>query len=502
LADVIRVTLQQVAQDEATGAARMARPTYEDLVHQNKLLREQNRHLRQRLADLEAHLAQLEARITQLEQLLEKATRSNKRQAAPFSKGLPKDKPQKPGRKSGQKYGQKAHRPLPEQKPDEVIDVPLPEQCPHCGGHAEEDHVAQQFQVEIPRRAIVRRFDIHVGQCTRCGRRIQPRDAFQTSDATGAAASQLGPDLQALMAMMKDKYGLSYGDIQGLLDEAFGISVTRGGAAQVVLRVAQRSEPVYDGIRDIVRRSDTVYPDETGWKVGGRLQWMWVFVTGLVTLYVIRPSRGRDVPQEVLGADYDGRMIHDGWSPYDSFEEATHQQCLGHLLRRARALLERATRGAVRFPRKVKEFLTDALALRDRRDAGTISPHGLAVARGRLEKRLDRLLEWHLSHDGNLKFRNHLAGHADEILTFLYEDDIEATNWPAEQAIRPAVVNRKVFGGNRTPAGAHAQEVLGSLFATCAQQMCDALTFLSSLVRAPTDQRPARVSRLLPVSMG
>jgi len=328
-----------------------------------------------------SNCARLERRIAELEQLLEKATRAQKRQAAPFSKGTPKENPKKPGRKPGDHYGPKAHRPLPEQEPNEIIDVPLPERCPECGGLAEEDHVDQQFQVEIPRRPIVRRFDIHVGRCRRCGRRLQRRHPLQTSNAIGAAASQLGPDLQALMAMMKDKYGLSYGDIQGLLDEAFGISVSRGGAAQVVLRVAERHEPAYETIQQIVRRSDIVYPDETGWKIAGRLQWLWVFVTPTATLCVIRPSRGHDVPEEILGADYAGRMIHDGWSPYDFFKKATHQQCLEHLLRRAEALLERATRGAVRFPRKVKEFLSDALALRDRRDRGTISSHGLAGAK-------------------------------------------------------------------------------------------------------------------------
>lgn len=38
---------------------------------------------------------------------------------------------------------------------------------------------------------------------------------------------------------MKDRYGLSYGDVQKLLDEAFGISVSRGGASQVVVRAAE-----------------------------------------------------------------------------------------------------------------------------------------------------------------------------------------------------------------------------------------------------------------------
>ena len=68
----------------------------------------------------------------------------------------------------------------------------------------------------------------------------------------------------------------------------------------------------------------------------------------------------------------------------------------------------------------------------------------------------------------------------------------------AEQAIRPAVVNRKVFGGNRTSAGDHAQDIFGSVFATCAQQPCDALALLSSLVRAPTGQRAPNVRQLLP----
>lgn len=463
----------------------MAQPTYQELLELVALKDRQ-------IARLEACVARLEARIAELEQRLEKATRENKRQAAPFSKGPPKDNPKKPGRKGGKKYGLKTHRPLPERKPNEIIDVPLPKQCRDCGGDIEEQHVDRQYQVEIPRRATVRRFDIHVGRCRCCGQRIRPRHPLQTSDATGAAASQLGPDAQAMIALLKNKYGLSYGNICGLFKDGFGIPISRGGAARVVLRAADRSEAVYDTIRDRVRRSEVVYPDETGWKVGGRLQWLWVFVTDRATAYVIRPSRGYDVPEDMLGADYDGCMVHDGWSPYDRFTNAVHQQCLAHLLRRANELLEQACRGAGRFPRKVKAFIQDALALRDRRRAGTISPHGLAVARGRLENRLTRLLASRLSHKANRRFQAHLRKHGDEILTFLYDPAIEATNWPAEQALRPAVVNRKVFGGNRTAAGAHAQEILASLFATCVQWQQEALAFLSSLLCSPTPQPNTR----------
>lgn len=473
----------------------MTRPSYEDLLAENQ-------RLRQRVTELEGQVRQLTAQVRELTAQVQEAVRASKRQAAPFSKGPPKANPKSPGRKAGTEYGPKAHRPLPEQTPDEIHEVPLPERCPDCGGPVREDHIDPQFQVEIPRKPLVRRFDVHVGQCLDCGRRIRPRHRLQTSQATGAAASQTGPDLQAIIALMKDKYGLSYGDIQGLLDDGFGISISRGGAAQVVQRAAQRSEPFYDRIGQIVRASPTIYPDETGWKVGGWLQWLWVFAGEQVRYYVIRPSRGRDVLEEVLGMDYAGWMTHDGWAPYDGLEQAEHQQCVTHLLRRAQNLLQRASRGAVRFPRQVHQLLLDALDLRDRRDVFSISPHGLAVAQGRLESRLKGLLGWRLSHEGNRRFRDHLARHAEQILTFLYVWGLEASNWPAEQGIRPMVANRKVFGGNRTWAGAHAQEVLGSLFATCAQQARDSLRLLSNLIRATPRQRAAYLGHFLPVPAG
>ena len=109
------------------------------------------------------------------------------------------------------------------------------------------------------------------------------------------------------------------------------------------------------------------------------------------TVYVVDPTRAADVAAGVLGWDYAGALIHDGWAAYDRFLQAAHQQCLAHPLRRCRDLLEAATRGAVRFPRAVRALLQAGLELRDRHAAGEVSDHGLAVARGRLVKRLELL---------------------------------------------------------------------------------------------------------------
>jgi hypothetical protein len=42
-------------------------------------------------------------------------------------------------------------------------------------------------------------------------------------------------------------------------------------------------------------RTGVLYPDETGWKVRGLLQWLWTFVSKTATLFVTRDSRGHDV---------------------------------------------------------------------------------------------------------------------------------------------------------------------------------------------------------------
>jgi transposase len=421
-------------------------------------------------------------------QLLEQSTRTAKRQAAPFSKGLPKPEPKPPGRKPGPDYGTPAFRAAPPpRKIDEVHEAPLPARCPSCGGRVHETQVACQYQVEIPRRPLYRKFNVHVGQCTGCGRRVQGRHTLQTSDALGAAASQLGPDLQSALVQLNKDVGCSHGKIQRLLRTLFGIELSRGGSVQAMLRAARRCQPIYQAILRAMPRQTAITPDETGWRIGGQLAWLHVFVARRITGYVIDRLRGAEVAERVLGTGYAGGLIHDGWGPYDRFWRAFHQQCVAHLLRRCAEMIAAATRGAVRFPRQVKQLLTDALELRDRHATGQVSAHGLAVARGRLETRCNRLLEWTRADAANERLAKHLAKHHDQLFTFLRHPGLDATNWRAEQAIRPAVVNRKVWGGSRTPAGAQAQSILMSVWRTCVQQHHDALTFISRRLRG---QRP------------
>jgi len=89
----------------------------------------------------------------------------------------------------------------------------------------------------------------------------------------------------------------------------------------------------------------------------------------------------------------------------------------------------------------------------------------------------------------------HLYAERNALFTFLTNDGVDATNWRAEQAIRPAVVNRKVWGGNRTWRGAVTQGRMMSLIRTAGQQNLDVIEFLARLARAPTPADAPRSSR-------
>lgn len=350
--------------------------------------------------------------------------------------------------------------------------------------------MAEQYQVEIPRKPIHRRFDIHIGRCRCCGKRVQGRHPLQTSDALGAASSQVGPDAQALAVLLNKEAGLSHGKIAHLFRAAFRIELSRGGSARIMMRSSKRCRPAFNEILLQARLSRRCCADETGWKVGGLLQWLWVFVTEAATLYLIRPSRGSDVVAEALGSNYTGALTHDGWCAYDPFAEASHGQCQNHLLRRCANLLDAARRGAARLPHAVKALLQDGLALRNRRDAGDISRHGLAVAKGRLEARLERIVHGTYTFEPNARFVRHLARHQEQVLAYLLNAWLDATNHLGEQAIRPAVILRKVWGGSRTPDGAEAQSILMSVLRTSWQQGHDTLAFLSQTFRAPPGMAP------------
>jgi transposase len=337
---------------------------------------------------------------------------------------------------------------------------------------------------------VVRQFHVHIGRCRHSHRRVQGSHQLQTSDALCAAAVQLGHQAVALAVLLNKRFGLSYGKIAALLRDRFGLTVTCGGLVQAVHRAARHATPTYDHLAATVRGSPAVTMDETSWRVAALLHWLWVAVTPETTVYAIQPGRGLAQAATLIGRDYAGALVRDGWQSYRQFRHARHQTCLAHLLRTCRRLL--LDYPAQPLARDVKAILQAALHTRAQYQQGALSAHGLAVARGRYRARLRGVLAKTPSRRLAVRrFQAHLVREFDAIFRFLVEPTLDATNWRAEQALRPAVVTRKMCGGgNRTARGARSQEVLASVLRTADQRGLDATAILTTLLTAKTPAVP------------
>jgi hypothetical protein len=158
------------------------------------------------------------------------------------------------------------------------------------------------------------------------------------------------------------------------------------------------------------------------------------------------------------------------------------QKCLGHIIKDLAVRARENRGGAVRFPRRALEVLRAAIALKRR--LPELSEHGYRVACGRIEARLDRLLEADVRHADNRRLAERMRKHREFLTPFLYLPALEPTNNRAERDLRPAVIARKLSAGNRTERGAEAYAVLASVQQTTRKHGLDYLELAVERLRA------------------
>lgn len=437
------------------------------LEHENAQLRSENDGLRRRVTELLARIDELQRAVA--------------RQAAPFRREerdkVPPQEQKRPGRKPG-------HLGFYRRQPrhvDQEIDVPLPV-CPRCGGTVTERHPLTQYIEEIPPvRPHVVRLTTWNAKCSQCGI-VHSTHPLQTSRAQGAAGTHLGPRALSLAALLNKHLGLPMGRTCQVLRKVCGLSITRGGLSQALVRVAAKLAPDYEALIGELRGSKAVYGDETSWWVGGPGWWLWVFTNRRTTLYRVDRGRGSQVVRETLG-DYQGMLVSDCLSSYDPVPYRKHK-CIAHHLRAIKHARERPDTADARYLHEWELLFATVRALYQAREG--MSPEYFADERGRIEDWCARLVQQHVTQPGDVAVQNRLAKQWPHLLGCLYEPAAEPTNNRAERALRPAVIARKLSCGNKTARGKRCWEVLASLAATAQQRSEDIVDqFAQSLSLAP-----------------
>lgn len=262
-------------------------------------------------------------------------------------------------------------------------------------------------------------------------------------------------------------YGLcvSFDKIIALLNISARLSISAGGLFGAWHNLAHILEPLYEQIGKSAKWSAVLHADETGWRVNGRLHWLWCFTSKDLAYYVIDRCRGAPVVRKVLGSYFAGILVTDFLASYNQIRALAKQKCLVHLLREIiRVNLFDFSPGWKAFRKELKRLILDGLRLG--RQRGNLGPECFARRKALLEQRLVELYAKPYCNENAERLRKRLERHRNEILTFLNHPGVTADNNHAERQMKPPAQCRKMSGGNRSKQGADVQAMLLSIFRT------------------------------------
>lgn len=364
-----------------------------------------------------------------------------------FKPAVQKEEPKKPGAKEGHEG---VTRPMPE-KVDEKKKLFL-RTCP--GGHRikkiAETRKRTVEDILILRKTKVMEFEMQGYYCRTCKKKVFPK-VFEAMPGF-----RLGMNFCNYLCERKFGYRMTYNLMQKDLCENFGMEVSQATLVNAVRAVANLLGKKYEEYKKQLRKGNFVHIDETGWRVNGTNLWLWKFKSKDTIVTVINWKRSHEVPEDVIGKNFGGTAIHDGYSAYNLLE-CEHQQCWAHVSRRSRNARKKYpnSKEASKFHSTLKRMYHEADNAKKSRKT-----------RKRFENRMKRLLRKRHSNPEIIKIKKFFTKHFDELFVFT-EKYIDGTNNAAERAIRNDVVIRKISGGNRSANGRRDYEVLSSVMQTC-----------------------------------
>jgi len=445
-----------------------------------------------RIAALEAMVVELRAivlaqaaKIAELEARLKQNSSNSSRPPSGDPPGAPppaSPKPKSRRRRGGQR-GHKRHerRMVPPERIAETHEL-RPRKCRCCAtalvGSDPDPHRHQV--VDVPRvLATAIEYRLHALDCTACGA------TTKAALPEGVSRRVFGPRLVAMVGLLSGDYRLSKRLVEKILEDFFGIDISLGSVAKLEQETACALGTAYVEAAEAIRQSPVVNADETGWTENKRRAWLWVAVAANVVVFLIRTSRAGKVARELLGAGFRGILGSDRYSGYAWAEVKRRQVCWAHLKRDfasfanygnvARGIgdnLDRERRRMLRWWRQVR--------------AGTLPRDEFQKRMKKVEFAIGEFLRM-----GEQCGVPKVAGMCHEILTlesalftFVYECGVEPTNNAAEQALRRAVIWRKVSFGTDSERGSRFVERILTATSTLRAQQRNVLEFLVETIAA------------------
>ncbi len=437
-------------------------------------LEQENQALRERIAELERYLglnSETSSKPPSSDGLKKK---SKNRTKSLREKGL---------RPSGGQLGHQGQTLEQVLQPDTIIEHTTPCLCHGCGCDVSQISVEriikrQVFDIPAP-QIIVTEHQVGVKQCPQCQSTIQGR--FPESVK---APVQYGVRIKAVATYLHHQHFIPEDRLSEVFQDIFGCKITPGTIANTTKLLAQIIEPVVTKIEKSVKESPVKHLDETGFRIGGKTQWLHVVSTEQLSWYRVSNKR-KDI--EIL-SELKGTVVHDHWKPYYQLNSVNHALCNAHHLRELTALEEIELES---WAKSMKKLLLLACHYKNRYQSGI--PENIVARLNQLyEQILKRGLDFHqlqppLARKGNRGRQKRRVGHnllvrfqnfKIDVLRFLTDTNVPFTNNQAERDLRMMKCKQKISGGFRSFSNAVSFANIRSFLSTASKQGFNLLSVL------------------------
>jgi transposase len=459
------------------------------------------RHRSELAAQEERHQAAMKAMLERIAELERRLGLNSANSSKPPSSDGPRKPPrvsslrERTGRKPGGQKGHPGKTLCRSTTPDAVVDH-YPGSCGTCGAALSAETASgyaarQVFDLPEPQPLVVTEHRAHDCQCGVCGART--RAAFPEGVS---APVQYGQRIAAFVIYLLHAQLLPEDRLATLMMDLFSVPLCAATIARISRDCATRFGGFVAAVRDHVADAAVKHLDETGFRIGGKTQWLHVAATTLLTFYRVAAKRG-SLPERMAGV-----IVHDFWRPYYTLKGVLHSLCGAHLLRELKALIEieqedwarqmqrllRRACHAVNLARERNIALNPSLISLIERRYDTIVTQGTTFHEAQpplASKRRRGRPPRRIGHNLLLRF----FGHKEDVLRFLTDPRVPFTNNLAEQAARMMKLRQKISGGFRSAQGANDFALIRSVLSTARKQGWDILATLS----ADPDQLIARL---------
>jgi transposase len=341
--------------------------------------------------------------------------------------------------------------------------------CPDCGNHLTGGwEYSSRESLVFPCESV--RIVRHISIARRCGVCGQTVIGRPDPDEHGLVGKhRIDRRGMALISYWHIVCRIPLRVIQRLLQQLYHCMLSLGELRYVLDSIARYGKNDYEGLREKIRGSPYVHLDETGWRENGKNGYVWSAVTDDVRYFERHGTRSGKVPREMLGEDFCGVVVCDGYRGYDPLA-CQLQRCWVHLLRHGHEITVRhpdaaAAHAWVTGVRWIYDAAKTCVASPGYAELPEADRQAYALAfQQQIVSHIEPALNSTIKEQANLA--KYLSAHVNELFVFVHYPEVPSENNPAERAIRPLVIMRKVSGGTRTEKGSKNKMLLASLLHT------------------------------------